>query len=916
MHPHSKKFYALAMFPYPSGAWLHVGHGSNYTGIDIVVRYKKMQGYNVINPIWRDSFWLPTENYAIKVGKPAYDITKENIDNFKKQLALLDLDLDRERAFATSDPSYYKWTQRIFSQLYKAGLVYKKEQLVNRDPVDQTVLANDQVLPDGTAERSWAKVIQKLHPQRFIKITDYADRLLQDLDTLDRPEETKTAQRNRIGRSEWVEIDFLLAWGEKTIKVFTTRADTVFGVTAVMLAPELTLIDDLLPEEYKQSVIEYRQQTAGKTAVQRKQDEKQKTWVFSGVYVTHPLSKQQIPVWFADYVLPDYATGSVMFVPAHDERDRDFYHQTMKGKSERDGVLPMIQVIKPIDGKKTANDDQISSKKSIYAIIKNPVNNTFLFNETWWLPWGWIEHEESRQESIIREIEEETWFTSDQYIFSPNYQFVCTSYYFAKDKNVHRENDVTVVQCLLTWSDSPASSHKRESHEQWYNFVWKTYDEIRQNFSDFLWFFGPLKAYTGEGVLINSGKYNNINNNEAKDKIIAELESLWLWSRKISYKLRDWSVSRQRYRWSPIPIYYDESWLPQLIPEEELPVILPLDLGNYKPAWKSPLADHHTFPVYHHKNGKTYQRECDTLDTFMCSSFYFLRFLDPTNTEKLIDPTIAHDRMPVDFYMGGKEHSVGHLLYARFIHKFLYDQWFVSCSEPFKRLFHQGMIQGEDWRKMSKRYGNFVGLEDAINEYGVDAVRMYIMFMWPLEQEKAWDSNTINGVKKFLERAERAFDFVSDDEPSQPFVHQHIKAIINDMETIKFNTVISKLMILCNYFYERKRIWRADYESFVKMMAPFATKLSQRLRTKLWHTDSVHTQSYPTYDDSLIAQQKITLAFQCNGKTRWTVEVDPDITQDQLIELIKLDRHMSTYLQWTIKKIIFVPKKIINVIVW
>lgn len=767
--PASEIYYTLAMFPYPSGAGLHVGHAMNFIACDIVARFQRMQGKKVLNPMGFDSFGLPTENYAMKQGKPASEVTQENIENFIRQLGSMDLSIDRDRMFATSDPSYYKRTQWIFSKLYKAWLVYKKEQLVNRDPIDQTVLANDQILPDGTAERSGAHVIQKLHPQRFIKTTAYADKLLEDLDELDRPEETKTAQRNWIWRSEGAEITFKISGSDLSITVFTTRPDTIYGVTVLVLAPELKHFDELLHGSAKDEVLAYRKTTAGKTTVQRQQDEKEKSGVFSGLFAFHPLTGEKVPVWFADYVLPDYATGAVMFVPAHDQRDREFAHKH---------GLEIKQVISSTD-------------------------------------------------------------------------------------------------------------------------------------------FDNQACYTWNGTLINSDQFNGLDNQEAKKAIITHLEQQGVGSWKVTYRLRDRSVSRQRYWGSPIPIYYDENNQPQLIPEDELPVILPLDLGNYKPAGKSPLADHPIFPNYTAKNGKTYLRECDTLDTFMCSSFYFLRFIDPENTDALISKELTETVLPVDFYIWGKEHTVGHLIYARFIHKFLYDQGMVTCKEPFKKLFHQGMVLASDGRKMSKRRGNVINPDDIIKEYGSDALRMYVMFMGPLEAEKCWDDNSLKGIKRFLERCERLVDMIIDTNAnlSTTMLHKTIKGITHDMQQLKYNTSISKLMILVNHFYDVKSITIQELTIFSKLLAPFTTQLSQKLREKLGNTSNIHFEQRPTYDPKLIIDTELQLPVQINGKMKGTLTITPWLDQNKVLEMIQSDPKLSAHLTQEIKKVIWVQDKIMNIII-
>lgn len=850
-----KTYYALAMFPYPSGAWLHVGHGTNFTANDIIARFKRMQWYTVINPIGWDSFGLPTENYAMKLGKPASDVTAENIANYKKQCAMMDWSYDWDREVATSSPEYYKWTQWIFQQLFKAWLVYKKDAYVNRCPTDQTVLANDQVV-DGCCERCGTEIIQKKHPQWFIKITDYAEKLINDLDLVDWPEETKSQQKYWIGKSEGAEIDFQIShpaldagtidsgsspeWQANKITVFTTRPDTLFGVTALVLAPENASVDAYIPQEYSDAVVEYRKVTSKKTAVERQQDAETKSWVFSWCYAVHPLTGKQVPIWFADYVLPDYATGAVMFVPAHDERDFAFWFKNGDLKYNN----PIIPVIKP------SSIEAVEGK--YYPLYAHTV--------TEW--------------KTILEIQKE---------FLPK-----------------------AYELILNWQ----------------------------------------YCYTWEWTLINSWEFDGMKNIDAKKAITEHLEKLWLGKKKITYKLRDWSVSRQRYWGSPIPVYYDEAGNPQLIPEDELPVVLPLDLGNYKPAGKSPLADHPTFPHYTAKDGQTYLRECDTLDTFMCSSFYYLRFVNPANTKELISKEFADKALPVDFYIWGKEHTYGHLLYARFIHKFLFDQGYVSCPEPFQRLFHQWMILGPDGRKMSKRWGNVITPEDLVGKYGeargTDVLRTYTMFMGPLEVEKAWNDNAVDGTKRFLDRVERMQDFLTDDETGLSIessakesswqtiqsisnetglsidtqLHKTIKGVTDDIEKLKFNTAVSKMMVFVNHIYEVKAITKDQFAIFLQLLAPFATKLAQEIRTKLSREGSIHLSQWPQFDENMIAEDTLSLPVQIGGKMRGTLDIKKWLSQDEVMALVHADERFAKYLEWaTIKKIIYVQDKIVNVII-
>lgn len=766
--PIDKVFYALTMFPYPSGVGLHAWHASVFVINDVVARYKRMSGYTVFNPFGFDAFGLPTENYALQQKKWAREVTDTNKEMFLEQVKSLDISFDYERIIDTSMPDYYHWTQWIFVKLMEAGLVYRDEKFVNRCPDCQTVLANDQVV-DGKCERCKSETFQKKHMQWFIKITDYADRLIEDLDLVDRPEETKITQKNWIGKSQGAEIDFIIEKNKK-LTVFTTRPDTLYGVTAVVLAPENTLVDEFLSQEKAKEIGAYRNTSLAKTAVQRQQDLEDKTGVFSGLYVTHPLTQEEIPLRFADYVLMDYGSGAVMMVPAHDERDQEF-----------------------------AQKFNISFKPVIL----------------------------------------------------PN------------------------SECLTDGT-----------------------------------------CYTWKWILINSGQFNGLENSQAQSEIISHLESLGFGKRKITYRLRDRSVSRQRYRGSPIPVYYDSNNIPQAIPESELPVILPLDITDFKPQGKSPLEDHATFK-YYKKDGKEYLRECDTLDTFMDSSFYFLRFPDAHNNDELIRKELADKCLPVDFYSGGKEHTVGHLLYSRFIHKFLYDQGYVSSPEPFAKLIHQGMVLWADGRKMGKRYNNGVDPLEIVEKYGSDAVRAYLMFMGPIDLDKIWNDSALHGMKKFLDKVDKLPDqkwFGKENEDVIATVHETIQKITEDIEDFKFNTAISKIMIAVNAIYDNQAIDKESLEYLSQLIAPFAPQIAQRLREQTWHTSDIAFSIWPVADMSKIKRKAIDFPIQINGKMRGTLSVAQGISEQSLLEQVMNDESFTKHLTGTTKKIIFVADKIMNII--
>jgi len=966
--PREKLFYALTMFPYPSGYGLHVGHASIYTINDVMARWKRMQWFTVLNPIGFDSFWLPTENYAMKLGKPAYEVTDENIATFVKQLDALDMSFDMQRMLATSHPDYYKWTQWIFSELFKAWLMYRDELWVNWCPDCQTVLANDQVV-EWKCERCKAEIIQKKMPQWFIKITDYADRLIEDLDDINWPEETKRSQINWIGKSVGAEIDFAV-W-ETTVTVFTTRPDTIYWVTALVLAPENTLLDDHLSGDDKNSVESYRKETMAKTAVQRQVDSKEKTWVDSGLKAVHPLSGDLIPVRYADYVLPDYATGSVMMVPAHDERDYEF-----AGKFG----ITIAPVIKGNDIKK--------------MYIELPWWNIIPFATTWytqdkfdnlhgyyiweWIlihsqEFNWLPHTEAKT-AIIAHLEEK-WVGRSKTTYKLRDRSVSRQRYWGSPIPVfYKEYNKSVSEIFVAiWDATPQSQKPMITRESVAVIVYDT-DQEKYIFLNWKhnWEVWPVHWWVEEWQSLEDAVVAEIKE-ETGYESIGKIESLdhlcrfqryaphkelnrngyahlyyaeVSWSRWKQSDEDDWvievvalekslvleSISQDdlmQYFWQSFSNRKDGTslWekekimIPHLIPEDQLPVELPLDVENYKPKGKSPLEEHPTFPTWTAPDGKTYRRECDTLDTFMCSSFYFLRYPDVGNDQELIGRELANKMLPVDLYSWGKEHTVGHLLYSRFIHKFLFDQGYVDSKEPFSQLIHQGMIQGEDGRKMSKRWGNVIDPLDVIKVYGSDAVRTYIMFMGPYDQDKPWNDGALKWVKKFLDRLEGllAFDREWDANATENVLseyHKTVAWVTDDLGKFKFNTVVSKFMILVNTMYANKVAPTEVLEWFTLLIAPFATQLAEKLWKELWHDDDVHFAPWPVADESKMVTSLVNLPVQVNGKMRGSIDIAPWSDEETVLAAAQNQENVAKHIDGKpLRKVIYVQDKILNIIV-
>lgn len=662
-HLGQKKFYALDMFPYPSGAGLHVGHPEGYTATDIISRYKRMQGYNVLHPMGWDAFGLPAEQYALDTGNSPAEFTKRNIQTFKRQIQELGFSYDWDREVSTTDPDYYKWTQWIFIQLYKKGLAYIDEIPVNWCEALGTVLSNEEVV-DGVSERGGHPVVRRPMKQWVLKITAYADRLLEDLETLDWPESIKDMQRNWIGRSEGAKVSFKVEQSEDKIDVFTTRPDTIYGATFLVLSPEHTLVNQITTPEHLDTITRYQQEAAKKSDLERTDLAKEKTGVFTGAYALHPLSGERVPIWIADYVLSTYGTGAVMAVPGHDERDFEFA-QTFD--------LPVKYVI---------------------------------------------------------------------------------------------EGELT-------------------------NGV-----------------------YSGDGSHVHSNELNGLNNKDAMSKAIALLEAKGLGEKKVNYKLRDWLFSRQRYWGEPIPIIHWEDGSITTVPESELPLLLP-KTDEIKPSGtgESPLANIESFVnVVDPETGMKGRRETNTMPQWAGSCWYYLRYIDPKNDQMLADPEKLKHWLPVDLYIGGVEHAVLHLLYARFWHKVLYDIGVVPTKEPFQKLFNQGMILGEGNEKMSKSKGNVVNPDDIVASHGADTLRLYEMFMGPLDASIAWSENGLDGSRRFLDRIWRLLvtdqhqlsaKVVNEETPElQKSYHQTVKKVTEDFETLNFNTAISQLMVFINDCYK------------------------------------------------------------------------------------------------------------------
>ncbi|HSP21909.1 MAG TPA: leucine--tRNA ligase [Planococcus sp. (in: firmicutes)] len=771
------KFYALDMFPYPSGAGLHVGHPEGYTATDILSRQKRMQGFDVLHPMGWDAFGLPAEQYALDTGNDPAEFTAKNIATFKRQIQELGFSYDWDREVNTTDPKYYKWTQWIFIQLYNKGLAYVDEVAVNWCPALGTVLANEEVI-DGLSERGGHPVERRPMRQWVLRITEYADRLLEDLNDLDWPESLKDMQRNWIGKSEGAELEFKVDGTEHAFRAFTTRPDTIFGATYAVLAPEHKLVASITEASQKEAVEKYIDDVKTKSDLERTDLAKSKSGVFTGAYAVNPVSGEKMPIWIADYVLATYGTGAIMAVPAHDERDYEFAKQF---------DLPIVEVVSGGD---------ISTE-----------------------------------------------------------------------------------------------------------------------------------AYAGDGKLVNSDFLNGLNKKDAIEAAIAWLVEHGAGEKKITFRLRDWLFSRQRYWGEPIPIIHWEDGTMAPVDEKDLPLMLPVTT-DIKPSGtgESPLANITEWVnVVHPETGMKGRRETNTMPQWAGSCWYYLRYIDPNNEEALADPELLKHWLPVDVYIGGAEHAVLHLLYARFWHKVLYDIGVVSTKEPFQKLFNQGMILGEGNEKMSKSKGNVVNPDQIIESHGADTLRLYEMFMGPLEASIAWSTNGLDGARRFLDRVWRLLIEEgtlspkvtdSNDGKMEKVYHQTVKKVTEDFEGLRFNTAISQMMVFINEGYKADSIPKEYVEGFVKLLSPIAPHVAEELWEKLGHAETITYATWPEFDESKMVEDEVEVVVQVNGKVRTKIVVAKDSTKEQLEAAALADEAIQKAAAGKqIRKVIAIPGKLVNVVI-
>jgi leucyl-tRNA synthetase len=852
MDPQKPKYYVLDMFPYPSAAGLHVGHPEGYTATDIVARFKRMRGFNVLHPMGFDAFGLPAEQYAIETGTHPRETTANNVENMRRQIKALGFSYDWDRQVDTTDPKYYRWTQWIFLQLYKKGLAYIDEVPVNWCPALGTVLANEEVTADGLSERGNHPVFRKPMRQWMLRITEYAERLLQDLDELDWPESIKEMQRNWIGKSEGAEVDFKVDGFEDMIRVFTTRPDTLFGATYMVLAPEHPLVEKIASAEQKEKVRMYCEEAGRKSDLARTDLAKEKTGVFTGAWAVNPVNREKIPIWIADYVLISYGTGAIMAVPAHDHRDFEF---------AKTFDLKVQCILDP--------DLKSGNRENLSGYAGNAVED--------------FKSKQGRQSIREAVLAGDACWTGDGEL-------------------IHSSSDITGLSI----------------------------DGL------------PMK--------------------KAIATITQALEERGLGTYAVNYKLRDWLFSRQRYWGEPFPVVHYEDGTIEPLDESDLPVLLP-ELDDFRPSGdgNSALARAEDWLEYTDpKTGRKGRRETNTMPQWAGSCWYYLRFIDPDNDQKPWEQKKEKYWMPVDLYVGGAEHAVLHLLYARFWHKVLYDLGWVSTKEPFQQLFNQGMILAyayEDKRgavvpvdkaeereegkffhkesgeplkqivtKMSKSLKNVVNPDDVIAEYGADAMRMYEMFMGPLERAKPWQTSGIDGVFRFLQRTWRVFcdeednlrsDLASEaPEQLERTLHRTVKKVTEDLEGLRFNTAISQMMIYVNEATKAGVVTRNHLETLALLLSPFCPHLAEELWSKLGHEKTLAYEPWPGWDEEKVAEQSVRIVVQVNGKVRDQFDAAPNAVEEDIREIVLQRPKVQKYLEgMELKKFIYVPGKLVSLVV-
>lgn len=912
-----EKEYVLVEWPYPSGN-LHIGHWYAFAIPDIYARLRRMQGKQVLYPMGFDAFGLPAENAAIKHNVSPGEWTESNMAHMRKQLASMGASFAWDKSCSSTDPEYFKWTQWMFTQFFTNDIAYRGEGIVNWCPGCQTVIANEQVEADGTCERSGDVIEKKSMPQWMLKITDFADALIDDLETVDWPENIKEAQRNWIGRSEGAEIDFALSVGE-AVTVFTTRPDTLFGATYLVLAPEHPLVAKHQDKiENRDEVAEYQAAAAKKDEQDRLDAKKEKTGVqLKGVTATNPATGEAIPVYIADYVLASYGTGAIMAVPAHDQRDFEFATKF---------DLPIKQVLVPcnIDSKNPPDEAFTEERRDTVVVhLKDQSTGKFAILN-WHGPqagirtaiMGGIEDDQTPEQAALAEIREETGISNASVVKTS--QWLTAAKYCARHKQTNRcaHTYALLAEVENLESQEPISEAEQALH----TLSWHEASEIRNlltpEHQKQVWdLLQKEEAITGDGYLVNSAEFDGLETADAKTAIVEKVGGRMT----NTYRLRDWSIGRQRYWGVPIPIVYDPEGVAHPVPTEHLPWRLPEDV-DFTPTGEPPLAKSKELRERTEKLfGVGWTPEVETMDTFVDSSWYFLRYIDNRNDEIFSSKAAQQDWMQVDTYFGGAEHTTMHLLYSRFWQKALHQLGLVEHSEPYKKRFSHGMILGPDGNKMSKSKGNVIDPDEKVALVGSDTVKMYLAFMGPyLENNYPWDNGGIAGIHRFLERVNGLDEHIAETEPDSvtTLLHKTVKKVSDDIVAFKFNTAISAMMVFVN-LVEKESITQASYEQFLRLLAPFAPHVTEELwATKTDHGGSIHHESYPVAEQALLVDETVTIGVQINGKLRGQVNLSPKATEAEAWEALQAEPQLVEKLSGvTIVKKIYVPGRIFNVIV-
>ncbi|MEF3692443.1 MAG: class I tRNA ligase family protein [Candidatus Moraniibacteriota bacterium] len=930
-----EKFYVLDMFPYPSGTGLHMGHTESYTASDVIYRFKKLQGFNVLHPQGFDSFGLPAENYAIKTGISPAETTRENMANYIRQMKSLGLAYDFDEQAVTSSPEYYKWTQWIFGEFYKNDLVYKKTSKTNWCQSCQTVIANEQVV-EGRCERCGTEIEQREVPSWFFKITDFAEELIDDLDKVDWPEYTKKNQRNWIGRSEGATVLFgVKNSNEKpvtdydlpvtSIEIFTTRVDTIFGCTYLVVAPENEILKNVKDEK----VLEYLEKTKNKTEMERV-EAKEKTGVkIEGLMAINPFTKEEVPIFVADYVIGGYGTGAVMAVPAHDERDFEFakkYNLPIKQSivsdfEEYQETLKTLNVLKELS--------QEAEKRKIKIWLLGGLAISFYA--------GVVFRKHDDLDLIAKNEEDRLNFV--KMLEEMDFKKIGEKKITDKLTNfIYKKNDVTIDIGPNEGEFGLADDFEEEKKklngfrmrvlsERFIKSFKKHQLKDRNQLKDVL----DMEYLNGrvlieDGFAIDSDEFSGLSSQEAREKMTAWLEKNNLGKKQINYRLRDWSISRQRYWGCPIPIVYSPDGEPHLIPQEYLPWRLPEDV-DFVPTGVSPLAKSEelkkrTEEIF----GQGWVPEYDTMDTFVDSSWYFLRYPDANNDKEFCSKERLKHWLPVDIYIGGAEHTYMHLLFARFFTKALYKLGYLEFDEPFMKLRHQGMVLDKNGAKMSKSKGNVINPDDMVERFGADAVRTYMLFVAPLEDAVMWNENNIVGIVRFLEKVWKIFqekelvdcggecDNISKE--LSIVLHKTIKKVTLDMESLNFNTAISQMMIFINEFGKQDKSPKAAMEKFLILLAPFAPHMTEEIWSELGHNKSIFEEKWPEYNEELTKDDEFELVVQVNGKVRDKITVKADISEEEARQKSLESDKVKLYTEGKeVRKVIYVKGKLVSIVV-